>query len=230
MEHTLAHETYAAERYLLGEMAPEERDQFEEHFFGCQVCGENVQAASVFLENTKSVFLDESRKASSAAAKRVTPPRDWIGRRWLAGLRLPVAVPSFAALALAAFVGYQNMVVIPQLETPQSMASPVILDGETRAAVLPKATEGAPLRFQMVLGRTVPSPAGTSDRVLVDLMDAAGKIVRSGSVEAPGISSPLDVYFPGRLKPGRYTLLARSDRGSDAGLELARSQFEIVSK
>src|SRR5580658_7212544 len=137
MDHNLAHETYAAERYLLGEMSSEERDEFEEHFFGCRMCGENVEAASVFVENAKAVFRDESLKASPAAK------RAWLRWSWPSwgSLRLPVMVPSLAALLLAAVVTYQNSVVIPQLLTPQSMAAPLILDGETRASTLPQITQ-----------------------------------------------------------------------------------------
>jgi hypothetical protein len=221
MDHNLAHETYAAERYLLGEMTPDERDEFEEHFFGCRMCAENVEAASVYVENVKAVFRDESLKTSPAAKPA------WLAWKWPTWnwLRLPVMVPSLAALLLAAVVTYQNAVTIPELRTPQSMASPLILDGETRAAQLPKVIRGAPLRFQMVLVR-----ATASERVLVVLMDAAGKIMRSGAVETPGADRPLDVYFPGRLKPGRYALVARSEFGPDAGQELARNQFEVVPK
>jgi hypothetical protein len=218
MDHNLAHETYAAERYLLGEMAPEERDAFEEHFFCCRVCGENVHSASVFAENAKAVFRDE--RLTDAPAKRA-----WLAGDWLRSLRLPVFVPSFAALALAVVVSYQNAVVIPALQAPVSMGSPMILDGETRAAELPKLEAGLPLQFELMLAHGT-----SSDRVLVDLVDAGGKTVLTGSMKAPGIDKPLDVYFPGRLNPGRYTLVARSGPGADAGRELTRNQFEIISK
>jgi hypothetical protein len=219
MDHNLAHETYAAERYLLGEMSFEERDEFEEHFFGCRMCGENVEASTVFVENAKALFRDESLKTSPAAKPA------WL--KWPAwrSLRLPVMVPSLAALALAAVVTYQNSVVIPQLLTPQSMAAPLILDGETRASSLPQITQGAPLRFETVLVR-----GAASDHVLVNLVDTAGETVRSGSVETPIGDHPLDVYFPGQLKPGRYSLVARSEFGGDAGQELARNQFEVIAK
>jgi hypothetical protein len=221
MDHNLAHETYAAERYLLGEMSSEERDEFEEHFFGCRMCGENVEASTIFVENVKAVFHDESLK-TSPAAKRAW--HRWTWPRW-SSLRLPVMVPSLAALLLAGVVTYQNSVVIPQLLTPQSMAAPLILDGETRGSSLPQITHGTPLRFEMVLVH-----ATASDHVLVNLLDTAGQIVRSGSVETPSGDHPLDVYFPGQLKPGRYSLVARSAFGADAGQELARNQFEIIAK
>ena len=102
------------------------------------------------------------------------------------------------------------------------MTEPIILDGETRAQ-LPKKEAGKPLRFQMVLPRT---PEG--DRAMVELVNATGKIVRNGSVEMPDSNQPLDVYFPGRLDPGRYALVARSEVGENAGVEVARNSFEII--
>jgi hypothetical protein len=220
MDHNLAHETYAAERYLLGEMAPEERDEFEEHFFSCRVCGEEVQTASLFVENAKALFRDESLKPLPAGKGA------WLKRDWLHWLRLPVTVPAFAALVLASIVGYQNIVVIPGLRVPRSMDSAIILDGETRSSQLTKAPEGEPLYFQMSL---VPDPE--SNRVRLDVINAAGKTVLSeASVAAPGLYRPLEVYFPGRLAPGRYTVIAWSEQHGKAGRELARDRFEVTPK
>jgi hypothetical protein len=216
MDHTFANETYAAERYLLGEMAPEERDGFEEHYFGCRACGEEIRTGSVFVENVKVVFRDESLKAPAPAK------RGWFAGDWLSRLRLPVAVPAFAALALAGIVVYQDRVVIPALKAPQSMGSPMILDGETRAQ-LPKKEAGQPLRFQMVLPR-----ATEDDRVVVAVVNAAGKTVWSGSVDEPDVNEPLDIYFPGQLEPGHYALVARKAQGENAGEEIAHNPFEIV--
>jgi len=36
MDHGESIRLMAAEKYLLGELAPELREQFEEHFFDCQ--------------------------------------------------------------------------------------------------------------------------------------------------------------------------------------------------
>jgi methionine-rich copper-binding protein CopC len=198
-------------------MSPEERDNFEEHYFYCNACGEDIRTGSVFVENAKSVFRDELRKAPASAK------RSWLKGDWLRQLRLPIAAPAFAALALAAVVVYQNQVVIPALKAPESMGSPVILDGETRAQ-LPNKETGKPLRFQMMM---LHAPEG--DHVMVQVVNPAGKTVLTGSVEAPDVNQPLDVYFPGRLQPGRYALVVRSEQGENAGEELARNPFEIVA-
>jgi hypothetical protein len=49
MEHEEAVETYAAERYFLGEMDRAEEGAFEEHFFACTECGQSVLFLALFL-------------------------------------------------------------------------------------------------------------------------------------------------------------------------------------
>jgi hypothetical protein len=223
MDHNLASETYAAERYLLGEMPPEERDEFEEHFFLCRVCGEDVQTASVFIENAKALYRERELQASPAL-KKAKQWRDWLRRDWIGWLRLPVTAPTFAALALAAIVCYQNAVVIPGLRIPLSVASPLIFDGETRSTV-PHQSQDMPLHFQMLL-----SGPTDSARVALQVTGADGRMARSGFVESPGLNRLLDVYFPGALNAGRYTLIVRTDQGGKPGPELGRGQFEISAK
>ena len=56
MEHDWATRLVAAERYLLGELSDAERDQFEEHFFDCPACAEEVRAGAIFEANARAVF------------------------------------------------------------------------------------------------------------------------------------------------------------------------------
>jgi hypothetical protein len=219
MDHNIAHESYAAERYLLGEMPSTERDDFEEHFLSCRICGESIYSVSLFAENAKALCHDESIKASRAGKGT------WLRRISQARVHLPVALLILTILGLAAIIAYQNEVAIPQLLSLQSTASPVILVGEKRPSSLPTAPAGRPLRFQMMVER----PPG-SDRVEVDLIDAAGKTVSQGSVDTPGPDQPIDIFFPGSLPPGSYTLIARSESsGNAARREAARSPFKVAN-
>jgi len=203
-------------------MPPEERDEFEEHFFSCRVCGEDVQTASVFIENAKALYRERDLR-TSPALKKAMLWRDRLRRDWVGWLRLPVAVPTFAALALAAIVCYQNAVVIPTLRSPLSVALPLIFDGETRSS-LPRQSEVMPLHFQMLL-----SAPTDSARVALQVIGANGRMVLSGFVDSPGLNRLLDAYFPGTLNAGRYTLIVRTDQGGKPGLELGRGQFEITT-
>jgi hypothetical protein len=228
MDHNLASETYAAERYLLGEMPPEERDEFEDHFFSCRVCGEDVQVASMFIENAKALYRQRELETSPALKKarlwRDWLKRDWLTRDWIGWLRLPVTAPAFAALALAAVVCYQNAVLIPSLRKPVSVVSPLVFDGETRSAP-PRQSEDMPLYFQMLL-----SAPTDSARVAIQVIGANGRMVRTEFVDSPGLNRQLEVYFPGTLNAGRYTFVVRTDQGGKPGLELGRGQFEITTR
>lgn len=208
MDHEVATKTHAIERYLLGEMPTSERDAFEEHYFACAECAEEIRSASSLMHDMKAALREFQ------TAPKTSPSG------WLSWLRPPVLIPTFAAVLLAAVVGYQNTVVVPDLKAPRSMASAVILDGVTRGDV-PTLRAGDPLRFVM----SVDGPS--APRLYIEIEDAAGGRVRAGEVAAPPPNRPLDVFFPGSLAAGRYQLVARDAAG---GKELARSAFEILTR
>src|SRR5690242_11978137 len=116
MDHEVAAKTHAVERYLLGEMPSSERDAFEEHYFTCELCAEEIRSARLLAPDLKTA-VPEGRHA------RKTPSP---GR--LSWLKPPFLIPTFAALVLAVVVGYQSLVVMPDLKAPRSMASLLILD------------------------------------------------------------------------------------------------------
>ena len=46
MNHTEAVRLKAAEKYLMGELSAELRDQYEDHYFGCAECAQDIAAGS----------------------------------------------------------------------------------------------------------------------------------------------------------------------------------------
>jgi hypothetical protein len=56
MCHDEAVQTLATEKYLLGELCPELRDQFEAHLFNCQKCAFDLWAATTFLGHARVVL------------------------------------------------------------------------------------------------------------------------------------------------------------------------------
>jgi len=182
-------------------MSEPERDEFEEHFFSCTACADEVRTGFLLKENARVVIQEP------------VPERS----RWWS---FPMLVPTFAAVALAAVVLFQNAVTLPELRLPQSLGPAVILDGITRDS-LPQLKAGDPLRFQIAVDQ-----AKAGDSLRVELVDDSGGTVRSGVVSAPGPDRPLDVFFPGKLRAGRYTLVVRNNA---AGSEQARSPFRVSS-
>ncbi len=76
MDHELATATQAAERYVLGELTPEQKEDFEEHFFSCSECAEAVRMGSYVAINTKAIAKEETSRPSVPAqvTELRTPP------------------------------------------------------------------------------------------------------------------------------------------------------------
>ncbi len=117
MEHEAIERTQATDRYLLGELSAAEREDFEEHMFSCPACAEDVRAGMLFRANAKAVFRDEAeRKVGERESAR------WSWLSWLSAK--PAMAASWAALcAVLAFTGYQNLLVMPELQSQLAEAT-----------------------------------------------------------------------------------------------------------
>ncbi len=60
MDHNEAVLMQAAEKYVLGELSPVLREEYEEHFFGCAACALDVKAAAAFVDNACDVLQQRS--------------------------------------------------------------------------------------------------------------------------------------------------------------------------
>ena len=97
MTHKDAVDTTAVERYLLGEMSDTDRLMFEEHYFSCAECAEELRSAASMLEGARSGLAETSRgnvrAFDSAAAKRQTMARYRLAALpWAVAATLAVAV------------------------------------------------------------------------------------------------------------------------------------------
>jgi hypothetical protein len=106
MEHEQAVQEMAVERYLLDELTPELREEFEAHLFDCAECSLDLRAEAAFIQEAKLQL--PTMVSTAGAAKPAREPRDWF-----AWLRPAFAVPVFAAML--AVIGFQNLSTIPSL-------------------------------------------------------------------------------------------------------------------
>ena len=74
MDHQSAVLHHFAEQYLLGDLSPEQRDEFEEHFFDCQECAAELRVTSAFLQSAR----EELRKPRLLSVSRAVPRPDTI--------------------------------------------------------------------------------------------------------------------------------------------------------
>jgi anti-sigma factor RsiW len=59
VDHQSAIDRSLTELYVLGELHPAEAAEFEEHFFECPLCAEDVRRASLLVANVKAVLREK---------------------------------------------------------------------------------------------------------------------------------------------------------------------------
>lgn len=227
MNHNEAMQHRAAERYLLNELSPEERDAYEAHVFECQDCALDLRAASAFVDEAKIQLPALSQAGrTQPAPSPVRPAR----KPWFSWVLTPsFAAPVFAALLLV--IGYQNLSTIPGLRA--SLARPRISPwssvhlGSRSAApvqVLADRTNGVTLLIDL------PEQSGYVS-YSSELIDADGKRVwKSDPVAATETNNgTMSVSVPGQgLTQGAYTLAISGILPSGETTEIGRRALAIA--
>jgi hypothetical protein len=199
MDHTEAVRQKATEKYLLDELDPEVRDQFEEHMFGCQECALDLRAAAMFVEQSKAV-LAESPVSSNVRVP--VPPRP---AGWLNWFRPAFAMPVLALLV--AVIGYQNLVTYPRLMQESSqpqVGSWASINVSTRGSE-PKIVKVQPGEgFSLLVNRP---PDSSYSAYTLQLYNPAGKLQWTGRISASSPDDARSIYVPGAgLEQGTYKL------------------------
>jgi len=104
------------ERYVRNQLTAEERQAFEEHFFGCDECFEKVQITERFIAGLDDAgnrgLLDSVPSASAVPA-----------RNWGAWMFPAFTASSCVAIALAVVAGWSLFLQMPQLRRQLNQAS-----------------------------------------------------------------------------------------------------------
>lgn len=205
MTHEQAVSTFASERYLLEEMTEPERTVFEEHYFSCAECAEDVRMGAVMSDGARAGLMEGH--ADRGAVTDLTASAQWRRRvaapsRWYQS----TAIPWAAAAALAVVAGYQTFVGAPgrPLSHPEALA-PVTLRPATRGPE-PKivvSRDSSVATFAIDVSSAV---SGTS--LSYAIRKTAGVVIASGTIQAPQAGAPLLLIVPtAELNlPGRYVL------------------------
>ncbi len=96
MEHMEAVNVGATERYLLGELAEDECEAFEQHYFACALCADDVRAAAAVAEDAVLLLRDEPAPVAAAPLAFSRPVR-----RGPLALFWPMPLGAAAAFVLA---------------------------------------------------------------------------------------------------------------------------------
>ena len=221
MNHDVVVRQKMTERYLLDELDPQQRDEFEEHLFDCRDCAEDVRAGAMFVEQSKIVLAEET---AAAPAPALAPVRPQAG--WFAWLRPAFAVPALAVLL--AIVGYQNLVTYPQLQA--ALKQPRVLPMAsvnlgTWGAGGPTITTAPGQGFLLFV--RIP-PDGVYDHYTADLVSPAGKLEWSLTFPVVAGQDQWPVEVPGtNREPGTYTVAIHGISAAGESTDKGRASFEL---
>ena len=200
---------HAAEKYVLGEMTDELRDQFEEHYFDCAECALDVKTAAAFIAASKEVFLAEPLTVPAADSVPLNrrEKRAWSSRGWLKPL---IAIPAIAALvAMTVYEGHKLKIRLPEAVDTSSrnlVASAEFgLRGGDRVeseATVVRVRQNDTIGFHFDF-----TPSQSFHAYLGEVQDQAGRVFFEISIPAERINKEVKFVVPaGKLRPGNYVL------------------------
>ncbi len=212
MDHTEAVRIQAVEKYILGELSPRLRNEFEEHYFDCVDCAVNLRAGVAFAAASRQFFAE----APARSVVEPAPRRHWFG--WLRPL---IAVPVFAALLFV--IGYQNLVTIPhikqsggpvdlQAEAPPSFSlvdSTVHGSSGSHVAIAPGQA------FDLWFDVTA-TPRDPNSVFFASVKNSSGVSLVSLRISQVRAQSPVIFHIPSGLPEGDYKLVILDQVGSSS--------------
>jgi len=227
MDHAQAALESAVERYLLGELKDPERGAFEEHFFECAECAEEVRLGTRFQANARAALRETGWPAAVPAAGAWQ--RWWGALGSALGARKLLPAAAMAGCAALALAGYQSFVLIPQLRHGTAGGAvfavvPAAPVSGVRAAVdLTFSLEKGP--FSLFVPHEWDESYGNYRCELE--RRPGGKVVYAGQMQG-GAGDFSVVVQPAGLEAGRYLLNVYGVREDGPKTAVARFPLTLV--
>ena len=229
MDHTVVVRDKMTEKYLLNELDPGVRDEFEEHYFDCPDCALDVHAGFQFVEESKVVLADNPQPLPVREVKHSSAVGGGrFGGGWFAWLRPAFAAPALALLLI--LVGYQNLVTYPRLQSelrqPQVLPAVSVNAGTWGGGGTPASIpEGKGL---LLFVRIPVTPEVVYVRYSADLFSPSGKLEGSFSMTPASGQDQWSVTVP-RIdrQPGTYTIAVHGITAGGETKDLGSTSFQV---
>ena len=221
MDHNQSTTLMAVEKYLLDELTPEVRDEFEDHFFDCQECATDLRATAAFMDAAKQEF-----KANPVPKPGKAPK----GKSLLAPF-WPSALVWAALAASLLVIAYQNLAVFPhfkteiaELKAPEILPVVSLVGGNSRGGQTPEASVGAAHPF--LLSFDIPTQDRFSNYTCL-LYAPSGSLVWRVNVSAQAAKDTVSIRVPSVDKlSGQYTLAVQGNLAGSS-VDLAHYRFAL---
>jgi hypothetical protein len=224
MDHQQATQLTAVEKYLLDELPPELRDEFEEHFFDCQECATDLRATAGFIDAAKrEIKVNPVKKPAPIAGRKSRSVSLW-----------PSALVWSALAASLLVIAYQNVVVYPRFKTeiaelkaPEILPQVSLVGGNSRGGQIPGATVGSGKPFLLLVD--IPSEDRFSSYTCL-LYSPSGSLVWRAEVSPQQAKDTVSIRVPSASQgAGQYTLTVQGNMAGSA-VGLAHDRFTLSSQ
>jgi anti-sigma factor RsiW len=248
MDHVYAEEQGLVESYLKDRLSESEREAFEAHYFACEACMEQLEAASDFREGMLQVAAEETVRAQvgllAGLALLSRAHRLALAGLLLLLLALPLALLitnrglerrlAAARITPAAAPGGEPRIASREQET--AAGPQVNLPLFTLAAVRGGEEAGREPVNRVPLATTTPSAVFLLELAAVDypsyrasLQDESGKETWQARDLRPDSRDSLVILLPSRmLPPGLYRLTIEGVRNDRKTFAVTTYPFRVV--
>jgi hypothetical protein len=211
MEHSEAMSSNAAERYLLGDLGEAEAESFEDHFFECRICGEEIREGTRALEALQAVAREDRPDPAVVVPFKPRPSR-WLGQAVAALLTIGISV--------SLIFNYLRPI------TTQIEFATLDLNAPTRAAAEPEPSVPAgnkPLLLRIDVPSEPPYP-----RYVLSVRDKRGdKVMTSKSVPAAETEERVLLLLSVLPAVGSYEVVIEGVRGDGNRSKITTRSFQV---
>jgi hypothetical protein len=222
MDHLDADNMKAVERYMLGDLAVSEVEEFERHFFDCPQCSEELRALTIFQENARAVFAEQDPAPVPATVPVPKSAAGWWGgflplfgsRQWAMAVGA-LLIGIFAGYAVAPHEGVQAISGYPlyaQARGEETVVSPAAAS-KFYTLYLDKTWDGEYSSYRAVLLNV----SGTKESTVPVNLGAPGEAIQI-------------LIRSHELAAGKYVLVMQGTDAAGKDTELARFPFTLRFK
>jgi hypothetical protein len=224
MDHSQAVRLSLVEKYLLDELSPELREEFEEHYFDCQHCAVDLRATAAFLDAAKKQLITPSARTPAAVPAR----RSLLAWLWSPAFLAPVLAASVAVIA------YQNLAVSPHFraqQNPQILPSIALAGGTSRGGEMQSINVRPMQPFNMLVD--IPTQDQFSSYTCLLYSPSNSQIWQVNISSQQARDTVVISVPPADWKTGDYTLVVKgnTDRTpAEAGVDLEHRRFSLTTQ
>jgi hypothetical protein len=215
IKHEDAVKDLMAERYLLGELNAAERDAFEEHFFSCDACFEQIKAGTEFVSQLRQIATQDPQD----------PLAPGFMSHLIANARQPLTITMFGFLLFASGLAVHQNSVIANLKAPRPEIRSVLTgiahgSGEIHVIKIPR-NSALSLNVEY-------APKGEFISYQAQILSSSGKALHTVALPETQVGTTASIAVPAdALKSAQYSVVVFGRRSDGSQEEVGRGAFEL---